>query len=57
MEFQRSLPDPILQNKDGSPIFESPYPLLAKDRVRYIGEAVAMVVAETLAAGARTPRN
>ncbi len=49
LEFQRSLPDPILVNKDGSPIFESPYPLLPRDRVRYIGQAVAMVVAETLA--------
>ena len=47
LEFQRSLPDPILQNKDGSPIYPSPYPLLPKDRVRYIGQAVAMVVAET----------
>jgi carbon-monoxide dehydrogenase large subunit len=50
LEFQRSLPDPILQNKDGSPIFASPYALLPRDRVRYIGQAVAMVVAETLAA-------
>ena len=50
LEFQRSLPDPILQNKDGSPIYASPYPLLPKDRVRYIGQAVAMVVAETVAA-------
>lgn len=50
LEFQRSLPDPILLNTDGSQIFESPYPLLPKDRVRYIGQAVAMVVAETVAA-------
>jgi len=50
LEFQRSLPDPILQNTDGSQIFASPYPLLPKDRVRYIGQAVAMVVAETVAA-------
>lgn len=50
LEFQRSLPDPILMNTDGSQIFESPYPLLPKDRVRYIGQAVAMVVAETVAA-------
>jgi carbon-monoxide dehydrogenase large subunit len=48
LEFQRSLPDPILTNTDGSSIFESPYPLLTKDRVRYIGQAVAMVVAETI---------
>lgn len=50
LEFQRSLPDPILQNTDGSPIYDSPYPLLPHDRVRYIGQAVAMVVAETPAA-------
>jgi carbon-monoxide dehydrogenase large subunit len=50
LEFQRSLPDPILQNRDGSPIFASPYPLLSRDRVRYIGQAVAMVIAETLTA-------
>jgi len=50
LEFQRSLPDPILENIDGSPIFDSPYPLLPKDRVRYVGQAVAMVVAETVAA-------
>ena len=48
LEFQRSLPDPILLNKDGSPIFDSPYPLLAQGRVRFIGQAVAFVVAETL---------
>jgi aerobic carbon-monoxide dehydrogenase large subunit len=48
-EFQRSLPDPILRNKDGSAIFASPYPLLPRDRVRYVGQAVAMVVAETVA--------
>ena len=50
LEFQRSLPDPILENVDGSPIYESPYPLLPQDRVRYVGQAVAMVIAETVAA-------
>ncbi|MBO0757059.1 MAG: xanthine dehydrogenase family protein molybdopterin-binding subunit [Bradyrhizobiaceae bacterium] len=49
-EFQRSLPDPILRNRDGSAIFASPYPLLPRDCVRYVGQAVAMVVAETVAA-------
>jgi aerobic carbon-monoxide dehydrogenase large subunit len=49
-EFQRSLPDPILRNTDGSPIFASPYPLLPRDCVRYAGQAVAMVVAETVVA-------
>ena len=50
LEFQRSLPDPILQNTDGSKIFDSPYPLLPRDRVRYVGQAVAVVVAQTVTA-------
>jgi aerobic carbon-monoxide dehydrogenase large subunit len=33
---------------DGSPQFVTPQPLLARERVRYIGEPVAMVIAETL---------
>ena len=49
-ELQRSLPDPILENSDGSPIFESPYPILPYDRVRYVGQAVAAVIAESVAA-------
>jgi aerobic carbon-monoxide dehydrogenase large subunit len=49
-ELQRSLPDPILRNTDGSAIFPSPYPLLPSDCVRYIGQAVAMVIAETVTA-------
>jgi carbon-monoxide dehydrogenase large subunit len=49
-ELQRKLPDPIIENRDGSKIFPSPYPLLPHDRVRYIGQAVAMVVAESVAA-------
>ena len=36
------------KRRDGSPGFISPQPALAKDRVRYIGECVAFVVAETL---------
>ena len=32
---------------DGSPGFATPQPLLAQDRVRYVGEAVAFVVART----------
>src|SRR6185503_12233133 len=50
IEIQRQMPDVVLQNKDGSPIYESPYHLLAQDRVRYVGQAVAMVVAETVGA-------
>jgi carbon-monoxide dehydrogenase large subunit len=38
-----------LQNRDGSPVRQSPKPLLAKDKVTFAGEAVAMVIAETYA--------
>ena len=34
---------------DGKPMFGRVHPVLAKDRVRYVGEPVALVVAETLA--------
>jgi aerobic carbon-monoxide dehydrogenase large subunit len=34
---------------DGSPPFAGPQPVLAEDRVRYVGEPVAFVVADTLA--------
>ena len=33
-----------LQNRDGSPIKQTPKPLLAKDRITFTCEAVAMVV-------------
>jgi carbon-monoxide dehydrogenase large subunit len=36
------------KRRDGSPAFISPQPLLARERVRYIGGPVALVVAETL---------
>ncbi len=41
---------PVLPRKkrDGSPAFISPQPLLAGERVRYVGDPVAFVVAETL---------
>src|SRR5437588_1884627 len=32
---------------DGSPMYRPPYPALVKDRVRYVGDYVAFVVAET----------
>ena len=32
---------------DGGPIKEPPYPALAKDRVRFVGDRVAVVIAET----------
>ena len=33
---------------DGSPLFSRPHPGLAKDRVRYVGDPIALVVGETL---------
>src|SRR3954454_371437 len=38
-----------LNNKDGSPRHDTPRPALAVGRVRHAGQAVALVVAETLA--------
>jgi carbon-monoxide dehydrogenase large subunit len=35
-----------LKNADGSPLFAPPRPIFAKDRVLYVGEPIAMVVAE-----------
>ena len=37
----------LITNKDGSPMVEPPHPSIATDRVRYVGDIVAMVVAET----------
>jgi carbon-monoxide dehydrogenase large subunit len=37
------------RRRDGSAAFVCPQPLLAQDRVRYVGDPVAFVVAETLA--------
>ena len=38
-----------LKNRDGTPMIRPDRPCLAKDKVRYRGEAVAVVVAESLA--------
>jgi carbon-monoxide dehydrogenase large subunit len=38
-----------LKNRDGSPIRYTPRPALAADKVRYVGDPVACVIAETLA--------
>jgi carbon-monoxide dehydrogenase large subunit len=38
-----------LKNRDGSPIRYTPRPALSGDRVRYVGDAVACVIAETVA--------
>src|SRR5437660_8279839 len=35
------------RKRDGSPAFVCPQPLLAQDRVRYVGDPVAFVVAES----------
>ncbi len=39
----------VVKNRDGSNGAKPVRPMLAKDKVRYVGEPVAMVVAETLA--------
>jgi carbon-monoxide dehydrogenase large subunit len=38
-----------LKNRDGSPIHYVPRPALAADKVRYVGDPIACVVAETVA--------
>src|SRR5580704_1971054 len=37
------------KRRDGTTAFISPQPLLARERVRYIGDPVALIVAETIA--------
>ena len=37
----------LIHSKDGSPMVEPPHPALAVDKVRYVGDCVAIVVAET----------
>ena len=37
----------LIHSKDGSPMVEPPHPAIAVDRVRHVGEPVALVVAET----------
>ena len=43
------LPDVPRQKSDGSPAHVTPQPLLADNRVRFVGQPVAFIVAETLA--------
>ncbi len=38
-----------IHSKDGSPMVEPPHPALAGDRVRHVGDPVAVVIAETKA--------
>ncbi len=37
----------LIHSKDGSPMVEPPHPALAAERVRHVGDQVAVVVAET----------
>ncbi|HZU90295.1 MAG TPA: xanthine dehydrogenase family protein molybdopterin-binding subunit, partial [Stellaceae bacterium] len=39
-----------VQNRDGSPAVMPPHPALAGERVRHVGDAVALIVADSLAA-------
>ncbi len=39
----------LIHNKDGSPMHEPPHPSLVADRVRHVGDNVAVVIAETKA--------
>src|SRR5438132_8980835 len=38
-----------VHSKDGSPMAEPPHPVLAVDRVRHVGDPVAVVIADSLA--------
>jgi len=38
----------LIKSLDGTPMKEPKHPVLAEDKVRYVGEAVALVVGETL---------
>jgi carbon-monoxide dehydrogenase large subunit len=42
-------PAVLLPGRDGKPMLNAAMPVLAADRVRYVGEPVALVVAQTLA--------
>ena len=46
----------MIHSKDGSPMKMAPHPALASGKVNYVGDAVAVVIAETLGAGARRRR-
>ena len=38
----------LITGTDGKPMAEPPHPVLAKGKVRYVGDSVALVIAETL---------
>ena len=46
----------LITDVNGQPMKEPPHPVLAQGKVRHVGDQVAVVVAETLAAGARRRR-
>jgi carbon-monoxide dehydrogenase large subunit len=48
-EIRRRAPDIFPENRDGSAWYTSPHLPLPADRARFVGEPVAMVVAETIA--------
>ena len=48
--FSVSPPDITLRQTGDTPAFLAPHYPLARDKVRFVGEGVALVVAETLAA-------
>ena len=48
-QAQMAFPDVVLWNRDGSDMHPSPLLPLAVGKVRYVGEGVALIVAETLA--------
>jgi carbon-monoxide dehydrogenase large subunit len=37
----------LIHNKDGSPMTEPPHPILVADKVRHVGDQVALVIAES----------
>jgi carbon-monoxide dehydrogenase large subunit len=45
---QAQFPDVVLWNRDGSDMYPSPMLPLATDKARFVGHAVAMVIAESL---------
>ena len=47
----------LITDVNGQPMKEPPHPCLAQGKVRYVGDHVAVVIAETLDAGAATPRS
>ena len=48
-------PRQVMNNRDGTPMLSPSRHALATDKVRYVGEAVAAVVAETVGRRPRTP--